>query len=162
MLVVFLEGYVPTPFAWFEPCLTMEPTSTIKSSNETLRAPLIYIVDDEPMVGQVVDLCLKMAGYNTQLFSDPVEAFHAFENSPRKPCLLLADYQMPGMDGLELIARCKKVYPDLKSISISGTLHVEEIETHAIRPDKFIRKPFFPKELLGPVKELLHNHPGLL
>ncbi|MEW6305236.1 MAG: response regulator [Verrucomicrobiota bacterium] len=123
--------------------------------SEERPAPLIFIVDDEPMVCQVVDFCLRSAGYQTRIFHDPQLALDAFIDAMRKPDLLLTDFQMPGMNGLELIERCKALHPPLKTISISGTLQVYEIEGIGTKPDRFIPKPFFPKELLDPVRVLL-------
>ncbi len=140
----------------------MESTSTFETLEPTSPGPLIYVVDDEPLVGQVVDICLRTAGYQTRLFHDPIEAVHAFEAALRKPDLLLADFQMPGMNGMEVIFRCKTCFPELKTISISGTLHVDELETFPIKPDIFIHKPFFPRELLEPVKTLLARPPAAL
>ena len=123
----------------------------------TPASPLIFIVDDEPMVLEVLGMSLGDEGYAIQSFSDPLEAFQHFETAQRKPAMLLADYRMPGMTGMELIRRCKANYPALKTISISGTLNLCDFKTFVTRPDRFINKPIFPRDLIKVVKELLQE-----
>jgi FixJ family two-component response regulator len=51
---------------------------TIQSNPATAKkTALVYVVDDEPMVGDVVQAILKMGGYESVLFDDPKTAFQA-------------------------------------------------------------------------------------
>ncbi|HEY1173888.1 MAG TPA: response regulator [Verrucomicrobiae bacterium] len=123
-------------------------------SNNAIR-PLVYIVDDEPMIGELVGSFLRMEGMDVEVFSQPKVALAAFQAANPKPSLLLTDFQMPEMSGLELIAACRNLHPSLKTISISGTMTTEDMESSGIKPDRFVRKPFMPSDLRKPMAELL-------
>ena len=116
---------------------------------------LVYVVDDEPMVGDVVQAILKMGGYESVLFQDPNAAFNAINAANPKPALLLTDFQMPQMTGRELIQHCKKAHPMLKTILYSGNVQEETVALYPSRPDRFLRKPFTPKTLIDLVQSVL-------
>ena len=116
---------------------------------------LLYVVDDEPLVGDVVQAILKMGGYESVLFADPKAAFQALSEANPKPTLLLTDFQMPQMTGRELIQHCKKVHPELKTILYSGNVQEETVAFYPTRPDRFLRKPFTPKTLIDLVQSVL-------
>ena len=115
----------------------------------------VYVVDDEPMVGDVVQAILRMGGYETVFFNDPYAAFKAFNEANPKPTLLLTDFQMPQMTGRELIQHCKKAHPALKTILYSGNVQEDTVAFYPARPDRFLRKPFSPKTLIDMVQAVL-------
>src|SRR4051794_9746097 len=89
------------------------------------RAPLIYLVDDQPVLLDLAEMSLQSDGYDFKKFLDPEEALESFTKARTKPALIITDYAMGKMNGLELIERCKTLKPDLKSILISGTAGAE-------------------------------------
>ena len=119
------------------------------------KTALVYVVDDEPLVGDVVQAILKMGGFESVLFADPKIAFQALSEANPKPTLLLTDFQMPQMTGRELIQHCKKVHPALKTILYSGNVQEETVAFYPTRPDRFLRKPFTPKTLIDLVQSVL-------
>jgi len=119
------------------------------------KTAVLYVVDDEPLVGDVVQAILKMGGYESVLFADPKAAFQALSEANPKPTLLLTDFQMPQMTGRELIQHCKKVHPALKTILYSGNVQEETVAFYPTRPDGFLRKPFTPKTLIDLVQSVL-------
>jgi len=119
------------------------------------KTAVLYVVDDEPLVGDVVQAILKMGGYESVLFADPKAAFQALSEANPKPTLLLTDFQMPQMTGRELIQHCKKVHPALKTILYSGNVQEDTVAFYPARPDRFLRKPFSPKTLIDMVQAVL-------
>ncbi len=116
---------------------------------------VIYVVDDETPVAEILGITLEHFGYQPEVFTKPEEALIAFQKASPKPRLLITDYMMPGIDGLELIKRFRDIDPKIKTISASGTLHVEDLKNAPAVPDRRIAKPFFPSQLITIVEELL-------
>ncbi len=116
---------------------------------------LRYVVDDEPMVGDVVQAILKMGGYQSVYFQEPVLALEAIKRASPKPDLLLTDFQMPQMTGRELIQKSKEAHPGLKTILYSGNVQEDTVSFYAIRPDRFLRKPFTPNTLIEMINSVV-------
>jgi CheY-like chemotaxis protein len=127
----------------------------MNSTAESARLPSVFVVDDEELVGIVVQEVLELRGYCARRFSDPTVALEAFESAEPKPRLLLTDFAMGPINGLELIAACKERNPGLKTILYSGTVEEEIFRNSAVRPDQFVSKPFLPKTLLEAIQATL-------
>ena len=117
----------------------------------------ILVADDETHILNVVSMKLRNAGYEVVTAMDGEEALELC--AAEKPDLLITDYQMPYMTGLEL---CKQIRlrPEIKSVpAIMLTARGFDIE-----PDEMIQagiaavlaKPFSPRELLERVNDLLN------
>ena len=129
---------------------TEEPAAVLPE-----RGVLIYVVDDETMVGELVATVLEMDGYQISLFRNPAEALQAFITANPRPALLVTDFVMDGLNGMELIEHCKRAQPALKTILYSGNLGAEITQRYPVKPDYFIRKPFRPQNLLDTVRLVL-------
>jgi DNA-binding NtrC family response regulator len=128
------------------------PRSRPPTENDPI---LVYVVDDESMIGEVVEVILKLKGFKPKFFVDPELALHAIINDSPKPDLLLTDFLMTPINGMELIERCKRIHPDLKTILYSGNVGEEIVQYYSVKPDGFVSKPFLPKTLVSMVKSVL-------
>jgi CheY-like chemotaxis protein len=113
----------------------------------------ILIVDDDHGVGDAIALICRSGGHSVQCFRDPRLLIEALPTLPT-PDLLITDYQMPHMNGLELIQHCKAVMPALKTISVSGALVESDLEAYPIKPDAILPKPFRRKELFELIEKI--------
>ncbi len=77
----------------------------------------IFIVDDEPTFRALVDATLSR-DYHTKLFHDPASLLKELEKE--EPHLILTDYSMPDMDGIELIEKVKSKRPHLPIIMLTN------------------------------------------
>jgi CheY-like chemotaxis protein len=100
-------------------------------------------------------MSLQSDDYLLKKFTDPELALKAFLKARPKPVLLITDYAMGKMNGLELIEKCKEARPDLKSILISGTAGAEIILESSVRVDRFLGKPYQPLNLAELVRRVL-------
>jgi DNA-binding NtrC family response regulator len=122
---------------------------------DKLGSHLVYVVDDETMVGDVVQIILRMGGYSPHFFADPELALESLRQDPIKPDLLLTDFRMTPLNGMELIARCKVLQPSLKTILYSGNAGEDVLRQYPVQPDGFLHKPFLPKTLLALIHRVL-------
>jgi DNA-binding response OmpR family regulator len=125
------------------------------ASAATARVPLIYIVDDEPLLLDLAEATLASPNYKLKKFLDPEAALDSFLEARTKPALLITDYSMGKMNGLELVERCRAVKPDLKSILVSGTAGAEIVLGSDVKVDQFVGKPYHPTSLVDLVRRVL-------
>ena len=137
----------------------MRQRSASKSSRGQPKPPVVYIVDDEPLLVDLAEASLAPAGFTVKKFSDPEEALKAFLKARPKPDVLVTDYAMGKMNGLELLDKCREQKPDLKCVLISGTVGAEVVLNAPTKVDRFIGKPYQPESLLELVRRVLGQTP---
>ena len=121
----------------------------------TKETPLIYIVDDEPLLVDLAEMALKSEGYRIKKFYAGETALKSLVAEPVAPALLLTDYAMKPMNGVELSEQCKGIHPGLKIIMVSGTAGPEIVISAPVKIDRFLQKPYHPVTLLESVRSVL-------
>jgi CheY-like chemotaxis protein len=122
--------------------------------------PVIYVVDDKVSVAEYVATECQRLGCSTQVFQRPLAALSAFASAASKPALLVADFSMPEMDGLELMRRCRHICPSLKVIIISGTVSAKVLGGSGLGVDQVLDKPLALGSLKAAVESLLGRNPA--
>jgi DNA-binding NtrC family response regulator len=115
--------------------------------------PIIFVVDDEAALLDLAAVILGDKGYDVRVFTDPELALREFEKI--RPILVLTDYWMPRMSGMDLIRECRRLNPDQKTVLISGTVDGHVFADAAVKPDRFVAKPYQVQVLTDLVTELL-------
>lgn len=118
------------------------------------HGPVVFVVDDEPMLLNLAEMVLKPVGFDVRTFEDPRQALANYANAKPPPSLLITDYAMGGMNGLDLIRECRKLHPDQKIILISGTVDETIYANTEIKPDCFLAKPYNPDHFVALVQGL--------
>ena len=117
----------------------------------------VLVVDDEPAVRGMLTVALEMAGFEVVEAESSSSAFHEIADSV--PDLMLIDWMMPQVSGLELCRRLRS-NPDTASIPLI-LLTAREEENAKITglevADDYITKPFSPRELVARLKALLRR-----
>ena len=94
--------------------------------SRTARGPSagrVLVVDDEPQIRELLEEFLTQGGYEARSAADGNEGVRAVvENAPD---VVLLDIEIPGLNGIEALARIRASAPDVKVIMISGTDSVE-------------------------------------
>jgi len=115
---------------------------------------LVYVVDDNPLLGQVTAQIIDTEGHTTRFFTDPLEAHEVIENQQPKPDVLVTDYDLGPIVGFDLIELARRVIPGVQCLLVSGTVKPEVLARHPTKPDKFLPKPFTADQLINCVNEL--------
>ena len=119
---------------------------------------LIYIVDDEPMLLELASAILEPLGYSVETFRSPETALRAFELADPAPALLMTDYAMHSMNGLDLAGVCRQIRPKQKVLLVSGTVGPDILRDAKVQPDRFLVKPYQARQLIEAVEETLADH----
>ena len=118
----------------------------------------ILVADDETHILHVVSLKLRNAGYRVITARDGQEAFELAQQE--KPDLIITDYHMPQLSGLEL---CQKLKRDAATQHIPAIMltargyHLEPHDTEQSGILRMLSKPFSPRHLLTTVTEVLQQ-----
>ena len=116
----------------------------------------VLIVDDEPDILKMTEFRVRKAGYDTAVAADGHEALR--KASSETPDLILLDYRLPGMDGVEVFKRLQSSgLGDIPVIFLSASKGNEELieKMREIGAKHSMIKPYEPQELLGKIKELI-------
>ncbi|UCG79402.1 MAG: PAS domain S-box protein [Nitrospirota bacterium] len=145
------EVFVPSikaPFPSEKPAST---DSIFRKGTET-----VLVAEDDPNVRKMIVSALKSAGYSVIEAVDGEAAVRKFEANKEKVDLLVFDFAMPTMDGLEAYKQINDLQNGVKVIFMSGYV-LEEGRGKEILDEKytFIPKPLSPKTLLATVREQL-------
>src|ERR1700761_7942768 len=94
------------------------------NASQTAAHPgaLIYVVDDEPMLLELAVVILEPKGYRLETFRDPEHAVQTFTKATERPELLITDYAMHTMNGMQLIQKFRALVPNQKILLVSGTV----------------------------------------
>jgi FixJ family two-component response regulator len=115
------------------------------------RGPQVYVLDDEECVLTAVGRVLRRAGFEVATFKSP-NAFLA-EARLDPPCVLVLDFHMPEINGVEIQERLASVEQPPSIVFISGAADVgTSVKAMKAGAIDFLAKPFETDELLTAVK----------
>jgi DNA-binding response OmpR family regulator len=115
----------------------------------------ILVVDDEPIVRDVIVRYLNRDGFTTLEAGDGEDARRLIETD--NPSLVVLDLMLPGVDGLEL-CRWIRARSDLPVIMLTARgEETDRIVGLELGADDYVTKPFSPRELAARVKTVLRR-----
>lgn len=120
--------------------------------------PYILIVEDEVPIREMLRMALNRAGFSIVEAADASQAHTAiFE---RLPMLILLDWMLPTMNGIDFANRLKKddFTKDIPIIMLTAkTEEADKIRGLEIGADDYMTKPFSPRELIARIKAVLRR-----
>ncbi|MBU0997550.1 MAG: response regulator transcription factor [Firmicutes bacterium] len=121
---------------------------------------MIYSVEDDKNIQNVIQIALKNSGFDIRMFSDSKSFFSAMDLE--LPEIILLDIMLPGMDGISMMKKIKsnpiwnKI--PIMMVSAKGT-EIDKVIGLDLGADDYLTKPFGVLELVSRVKALLRRTP---
>lgn len=118
----------------------------------------ILVVEDEDAIRAMLIMVLEQAGFSPIAAADAQEAQKALEEN--LPDLILLDWMLPGISGVEWARRLKKepMYRDIAIILLTARGEEEDkVRGLEIGADDYVTKPFSPKELVARIRAVLRR-----
>ena len=119
------------------------------------KGPDILLVDDDKdMCDSLADVLSLDTEYNISTSTDPIKALDMVKE--KDFALIIIDYKMPNMNGLELLKRIKERNPDSKVFILTAFISSELIEQAKKEgATKVLSKFIWPDEILAHIKEII-------
>ncbi len=147
-----------------KPSLIVDSTSVDSppdASQGKLNDCRVLYVDDDPSVLKSVVQLLKANGIEVSGYSDPNAVLAILRDASNTFKILVTDYNMPNLSGLEFARHVRALRPDLPVVIISGFID-EELSSHAREAGvtALMEKPFSTKSFLELLAQV--THPGAI
>ena len=116
----------------------------------------IAIIDDEPDLACLFKEALsQIDGAEVFAFTDPLLALEHFQTNHQNYMVIISDYRMPSMTGIELLSKIKDVNPAVTRIMMSAFEIQDELFQEFRCVDKFLQKPILMTDLINEVRMLV-------
>ena len=120
----------------------------------------VLVVDDDAMVAAVTRRVLERYGYRVTLRTSSVEALALLQRDPGQFDLVLTDYTMPQMTGMDLARAAHQLRADLPILLASGLGEVPSVaERQALGIRELVMKPASPRDLGSAIRRALNRIP---
>lgn len=117
---------------------------------------MVLVVDDDPIVREVLGTYLDRAGLEVVQAADGEAALHALETD--RPDLVVLDLTLPRLDGLEVFRRMRAVRGDLPVVMLTARgEESDRVLGLEVGADDYITKPFSNRELVLRVQSILRR-----
>ena len=123
-----------------------------------INQPAVLVVDDEAAIRDMMRFALEQAGMHVQSAANAHEALLSI--SEKRPDIILMDWMMPGVSGIELTRRLRKDSYSKDIPIIMLTARVTEDDKVAgldAGTDDYVIKPFSPRELIARIRAVLRR-----
>ncbi|CBL46658.1 Nitrogen assimilation response regulator [gamma proteobacterium HdN1] len=114
----------------------------------------IWVIDDDKSIRWVLEKALKQAGMNVTVFDRADGVLEALRT--QQPAAILSDIRMPGMSGLELLAKVHKQYPQLPVIIMTAHSDLDSaVQSYQGGAFEYLPKPFDLDDAISLVQRAL-------
>ncbi|SDS54596.1 PAS domain S-box protein [Opitutus sp. GAS368] len=147
-----------TTFRLFFPVHDDQPAQPVKPAIATAsgRNQHIVFVDDEMPIAEVAKVMLPRLGYRVSVFNNPRDALDYVRENAADIDLLMTDFSMPDMNGIDLIRAAAQIRPGLPAVLLTG--YGRPIDSRAavgLNIRETINKPFTMGNLAGAIQGAL-------
>lgn len=134
--------------------------TTVPSSGALRRsdgaAPRVLVVDDEPMLTDLLSMALRMEGWEVRTASSGFDALHAVRDF--EPDAMLLDVMMPDLDGMAVLHRLRQSGNDVPVLFLTARdAVVDRVAGLTAGGDDYVTKPFSLEEVVARVRALMRR-----
>ena len=116
----------------------------------------ILIVDDDEGIRVSLKIVLERDGYEVLVAERGTEGIEVVRQFPEDIEMVISDFKMPGMDGLETLTEISRINPDIIRIILTGYATLDRaIETVNLGIDGFLTKPFNNSEIRASIRGIV-------
>jgi DNA-binding response OmpR family regulator len=115
----------------------------------------VLVVDDEPMVRDVLERYLRLEGFEVATAQDGQEALQRFADD--RPNLVLLDLMLPQIDGLEVFRRMRAMSATPVIMITARGEETDRVVGLELGADDYVTKPFSPREVVARVRAVLRR-----
>jgi DNA-binding response OmpR family regulator len=123
-------------------------------------ATRVLIVDDEPMVREVLSRYLSKEGFSVELAADGQEALDRFADG--QPDLVVLDLMLPRLDGYEVFRLLRERAATPVIMLTARGEETDRVVGLELGADDYVTKPFSPREVVARVRAVLRRTGGRL
>ncbi len=113
------------------------------------EAPMVLLVDDEESILSALKRVLRREDYGVLTCNSGTDALALLEESESAIGVVVSDFRMPSMNGIEFLSRVRALHPDTVRIVLSGYADAEMVQSAINQGEvyRFISKPWDEEEL---------------
>ena len=127
-----------------------------ESGYSSIKGKTILLIDDEPMVTDICEMMLKKLGHKVLKAHSGSEGIKLYEANRNQIYLIISDFNMPEMNGQEVVDKLRKMDHNVKVLLSSGDLSVAEENKVISRGfNGFLKKPYNMNILSEKISEIL-------
>lgn len=133
--------------------------STAASSMDTAHKSLIYVVEDDASVSQLLVRTLLEFGFHVEAFGTAAAIIRRLQHE--RPDLCIVDLGLPDMDGIELMSHIARL-SSCGLLVLTGRGHtIDRVMGLELGADDYVVKPFEPRELVARVRSILRRRAAI-
>jgi two-component system cell cycle sensor histidine kinase/response regulator CckA len=122
---------------------------------ESSRRALL-LVDDEPAIVELLSTVFEVAGFRCLAARDGSEALQLYRENQGDIAAVLTDFNMPQMNGFDLVREIRAISPGAKIILSSGSLgHAEQVVARELGVNALLPKPYNAAQLVSCVRSII-------
>ena len=127
----------------------LAPAADVRHPSPTGAGQLVLVVDDEPLIRELLQGVLTEHGYRVLLAEDGARGVALFKEHMADIHIVMIDMMMPVLDGYKAIPAMHRLRPDVKFIAISGLIQTAELaETAPGVEIEVLKKPFTGQKVI--------------
>ncbi len=126
---------------------------------KTVADLVVLVVEDDPLARKILKRVLGAFGVSQVFTADDGKYAQEFlETAGHLVDIIICDWRMPRMSGLELLQRVRITYPDMPFMMLTGSRDMESVmAAKKFNVDAYVAKPYSPQMLKQKLVELANN-----